>query len=1112
MNVYLLKKLIPALWLAGATCAPAAAREAGDTLPYWRDVEVVSLNKVPARTSFMTYDDREAALTGRYERSDYYRLLNGTWKFLFVDAWGDLPEGVTDPATDVSGWADIRVPGNWERQGFGTAIYTNHKFEFQTYDPQPPQLPDRNPVGVYRRDFEIPASWAGRDVYLHLAGAKSGVYVYVNGRWVGYNEDAKNPAEYLINDYLKPGKNVLALKIFRWSTGSYLECQDFWRMSGIERDVFLWSQPRTAVRDFRIVSTLDDAYRNGIFSLQADLTNRRAEAVEVEAGYELLDASGRCVASESRSVRIAPDGERTVAFDAELPDVKAWSSESPDLYKVLLTLREGGRVTEIVPYNVGFRRFEIVDLDRRSENGEPYRVLLVNGQPVKFKGVNIHEHDPVTGHYVTEELMRRDFELMKRHNFNAVRLCHYPQDRRFYELCDQYGLYVYDEANIESHGMYYDLRRGGTLGNNPEWLKPHMERTRNMFERNKNHPSVTFWSLGNEAGNGYNFYQTYLWIKQAEGALMNRPVNYERAQWEWNTDMYVPQYPGADWFEQIGRTGSDRPVVPSEYAHAMGNSTGNFVGQWEAIYKYPNLQGGFLWDWVDQGLLEHDAGGRMFWAYGGDYGDRFTPSDGNFCCNGLVSADRTPHPALAEVKYVQQEFGIERIGGRGGRVKITNRHYFTPADGRFRFVCRLMRDGKKVREKELEVRLEPQQSAEYETFGEEEMRTPGEYFADLSVLTREARGCIPAGYEIAAAQIALGGTPQHGAIPSEGPQLRIADDGVRIAVRSARVEFVFDRGSGVVTSYKVRGTEYFSDGFGLQPNFWRAPTDNDYGCSMPQRLQVWKESSRDFRVVEASAEPDGKNVVVQAAYLLRAGNLYVTRYTVRPSGVVEADIVFTSTDMRAADAELTEAARTATFSPGSEQARSDASKLDVPRIGVRFRLPVAMRRIEYYGRGPEENYQDRKAGSFVGLYTTTADRMYFPYVRPQENGHRTDTRRILFSTGRGRGLEVVAREPIGFNALRNSVEEFDGEECTARPYQWRNLTPEDKRHDEAAARNVLPRQTHLNDIVPRDFVEVCLDMEQRGVGGYDSWGARPEPRHRIPANREYRWGFTLVPR
>ena len=612
--------------------------------PYWQDVQVVAVNKEYPRTVFMTYDNRDDALSGKFERSKYYRLLNGTWKFFFVDSYKKLPDNITDPNISTESWDDIQVPGNWEVQGHGTAIYTNHGYEFKPRNPQPPTLPEANPVGVYRRNIDIPSNWDGRDIYLHLAGVKSGVYVYINGQEVGYSEDSKNPAEFLINKYVKPGKNVLTLKIFRWSTGSYLECQDFWRISGIERDVYLYSQPKVAIKDFRVTSTLDDTYKNGIFKLTMDIRNTGSQtSKDYIIGYKVFDPKTNKVIAESEK-NSAFNANSTISLfghtEIEIPDVKTWTSEHPNLYKLLMYIKDGEKIVEMVPFNIGFRRIEIKPIEQKAANGQPYVCLFINGQPLKLKGVNIHEHNPATGHYVPEDLMRRDFELMKRHNLNSVRLCHYPQDRRFYELCDEYGLYVYDEANIESHGMYYDLRKGGTLGNNPEWLKPHMDRTINMFERNKNYPSVTIWSLGNEAGNGYNFYQTYLWLKEADKNIMARPVNYERAQWEWNSDMYVPQYPGADWLESIGKNGSDRPVAPSEYAHAMGNSTGNLWGQWQAIYKYPNLQGGYIWDWVDQGILQKDKNGKEYWAYGGDFGVN-APSDGNFLCNGLVNPDQS---------------------------------------------------------------------------------------------------------------------------------------------------------------------------------------------------------------------------------------------------------------------------------------------------------------------------------------------------------------------------------------------------------------------------------------------------------------------------------------
>lgn len=1078
--------------------------------PYWQDIQVVAVNKEKPRSSFMSYADRETALTSRFEKSPYYSLLNGTWKFFFVDSYKDLPQNITDPSVNTSSWDDITVPGNWEVQGHGVAIYTNHGYEFKPRNPQPPLLPEANPVGVYRRDIEIPASWDNRDIYLHIGGAKSGLYVYLNGKEVGYSEDSKNPAEFLINKYLQPGKNVLTLKIFRWSTSSYLECQDFWRMSGIERDVFLWSQPKASIQDFRVVSTLDDTYTNGIFKLAVDLKNHTQETKNLNVGYELLDAKGNLVTSESNDIWVSPAAPQTASFEYDLKNVAPWSAEHPNLYKLLMTIKEEGKVIEVVPFNVGFRRFEMKQIDQVAEDGKPYTVLLFNGQPVKFKGVNIHEHNPETGHYVTEELMRKDFELMKQNNINAVRLCHYPQDRKFYELCDEYGLYVYDEANIESHGMYYSLKKGGTLGNNPEWLIPHMDRTMNMYERNKNYPSVTFWSLGNEAGNGYNFYQTYLYLKDKEINSMNRPVNYERALWEWNTDMYVPQYPSAEWLEEIGRKGSDRPVAPSEYSHAMGNSSGNLWDQWKAIYKYPNLQGGFIWDWVDQGILEKDKNGREYYTYGGDYGVN-APSDGNFLCNGIVNPDRTPHPAMAEVKYAHQNIGFEAIDLANGLFRVTNRFYFTNLK-KYMVHYSVTANNKVVRSGKVSLDIEPQASKEFTVpVGNLKPQAGTEYFVNFNVTTVEKEPLIPIGHEIACDQFRLPIESPKKAFKTSGPKLTVSTNGDNLSASSSKVNFMFNKKTGIVTSYKVDGTEYFSEGFGIQPNFWRAPTDNDYGNGMPKRLQVWKESSKNFNVTDATVTMDGNNAVVNVNYLLPAGNLYIVNYTIYPSGAVNVAARFTSTDMDAAPTEVSESTRTATFTPGRDAARKEASKLNVPRIGVRFRLPASMNQVEYFGRGPAENYLDRNAGSMVGLYKSTAEELYFPYVRPQENGHHTDTRWVSLSTGK-KGLLIQADNTIGFNALRNSIEDFDDEEATGLSRQWSNFTPEQvANHDEAAAKNVLRRQHHINDITPRDFVEVCVDLKQQGVAGYDSWGSRPEPAYTLPANREYNWGFTLIP-
>ena len=1076
-------------------------------LPYWQDIQTVSVNKELARTAFMTYENRTQALTQDYANSPYYLLLNGIWNFYYVDAYKNLPVGIEQPGANIA-WTDIKVPGNWEVQGHGTAIYTNHGYEWKPRNPQPPQLPEANPVGVYQRDFEIPAHWNGRDIYLSLDGAKSGVYVYVNGKEVGYSEDSKNTAEFKLNKYLKEGKNSLVLKIFRWSTGSYLECQDFWRISGIERDVFLFSQPKNHIRDFQVVSTLDNTYKNGIFKLATAVQTESLQN-DLSLTYELLDAQGNTVAKGTQK-----NDKINQIFEAEIPNVKTWTSEHPNLYQLLITLKEGNKVTEVIPYKVGFRRFEIKEIKEKAENGKPYVCFFVNGQPIKLKGVNIHEHNPETGHYVTEELMRKDFELMKQHNINTVRLCHYPQSNKFYELCNELGLYVYDEANIESHGMYYNLRKGGTLGNNPEWLKPHMYRTINMYERNKNHPSIAIWSLGNEAGNGYNFYQTYLFLKEKEtGALgMNRPVNYERALWEWNTDMYVPQYPDAKWLETIGKKGSDRPVVPSEYSHAMGNSNGNISAQWEAIYKYPNLQGGYIWDWVDQGLLQKDENGREYWAYGGDFGVDM-PSDGNFLCNGIIAPDRTPHPAMTEVKYAYQNVGFEAIDLASGKFLIKNRFYFTNLR-KHQINYAVKANGKVIRKGKTFLDIEPQSSQEFNVnLAGLQAKTGTEYFVNFWVTTTEPEILIPAGHEIASEQFRLPIEPLAIAEHKASGKTNVTTEGDEVKVSSSKMQFVFNKKSGLVTSYKINGTEYFSGGFGIQPNFWRAPNDNDYGNGQPKREQIWKQSSKNFQVVDVITLSEGNNTILTANYLLTAGNLYIVKYTIYPDGVVHSDITFTSTEMEEGKTEVSEATLMATFSPGQEEARRAASKLVVPRIGVRFRLPADMNQVEYFGRGPGENYVDRQAGSFVDLYRTTADAMYTNnYVRPQENGHRTDTRWVTLSRKNGKGLKIVADQTIGFNALRNSVEDFDSEETINRPRQWNNFTPEEiANRTEEKAKNVLRRMTHVNDITPRNFVEVCIDMKQQGVAGFDSWGDRPLPEHSLPANQEYHWGFTLIP-
>lgn len=1129
---------------------------AQEKLPAWQDVSIVEINKEAPRTTFMTYDNVDAATKSitttpyiDYTNSKYFQSLNGTWKFYYVDSYKKLPDNITDANISLNGWNDIKVPGNWELQGHGDAVYVNHRYEFEASNPRPPHLPEANPVGVYRRDIEIPADWMNRDIYLHLAGAKSGVYVYINGKEVGYSEDSKDPAEFLINPYIKQGKNVLTLKIYRWSTGSWLECQDFLRMSGIERDVFLWSQPKTAIKDFRVKSTLNDEYKDGIFNLGIDVKNTDNTDKSIVVKYDLKDDRGNTVSTHSRNVRIGANSIITENFANTIPNVKTWTSEYPNLYHLLMTIEENGQVKEVVPFRVGFRKIEIKNSGLRIGRKDLW-LFYVNNQPIKLKGTNIHETTE-DGHYISPEKMKRNFELMRLNNINSVRLSHYPQDRKFYEMCDIYGLYVYDEANIESHGMYYDrymddMRKGAaghidgphrnTLGNNPDYKESHMSRFRNMYERNKNYASLTIWSLGNEAGNGINFYDGYIAVKEMDKDLMARPVCYERALWEWNTDMYVPQYPSAVELEDLARRGgystNNRygknsiaiPIVPSEYSHAMGNSNGNLWDQWQVINRYPILQGGYIWEWIDH-AVKYKKNGREIWAYGGDFGEN-QPSDGNFVADGLLNPDQDPHPAMAEVKYTHQNVGFEAEDLNKGMVKIKNRFYFSNLS-RYAVKYKILENGKVIKESLLNLNLNPQDSTVV-TIPVSNLKPKAgtEYFVNFEVTTKEPEPLTPVGHMIAYDQFELPIIAEKKTYTNTGgPKLSVSDNNNVLTISSTKVNFIFDKQQGIVTSYKVDGVEYFKDGFGIQPNFWRGPTDNDYGNGGPLRVQIWKESSKNFKIASAKAEMKDNIAEMSITYALPAGNFYIVDYKVYPSGIVNASVRFTSTDATAQEAGLSREAMEFTVSGstsvGAVDRRGEKTRLEVPRIGVRFRLPSNMNQVQYLGRGPEDNYLDRHKGTMVGLYKTTAEDMYYPYVRPQENGHHMDTRWFALNQGGGKGLLIQADSLIGFNALRNSVEDFDCENSN-EPYQFRNFAPSYNKVDEnniplpedqslENAKNYLRKQTHEADITPRDFVEVCVDMKQYGLAGYDSWGARILPEYSIFADKEYKWGFTLIP-
>lgn len=1033
-----------AIIAAAMTLAAASSAQ----VPYWKDLDVFAVNSETERTEMIFWDNWEDALSQDFEQSSYYKSLNGTWKFLYHDSQENMdPEIGKTTAAKAESWEDIKVPGNWEMQGFGIPIYVNTDFEFATWNPQPPFIPDQNPAGVYYRSFEVPQDWAGRQVYLNLAGAKSGVYVYVNGEEVGYNEDSKDLARFNITKYLREGANDLVLKIYRFSTGSYLECMDFFRISGIERDVYLSTEKHHTQFDINVISSLDEECVNGVFRLELSALPTK----DLDVSYQLLDKDGSIVLKDCRLVS---DGKSVM--EGVVGNVRKWSAETPELYTLLLCV-EG----EYTRFNVGFRRFEI--------KGD---LFLVNGKPVKFKGVNLHETDPYTGHYVTRERMLQDLKLMKENNINGIRTCHYPQPRMFYDLCDSLGFYVYSEANVESHGMFYDLDK--TLGNKPEWYTNHIYRIRNMYFRTRNYACVTILSLGNEGGNGCNFYNAYNEIKALEKGGMNRPVCYERAEFEWNTDMIVPQYPSDDWFKQFGENSPGRPVCPSEYCHSMGNSTGSLDLQWNYIYKYDHLQGGFIWDWVDQALAKYDENGNFkFWAYGGDFGENM-PSDGNFVCNGLIGPDREPHPGLAEVKYVYQNVKFTSEDPASGKYNIFNRFYFTDLSG-YDVRYTVLADGKPVRKGKLHFDTQAQQDEDF-IVKLPRLRKSKEYHINFDVVTREEAPLLEKGHVIATEQFLLKKAGRKAYVPKDKP-MEVVTDGNLVVISSDKVEFAYDTEKAYVVSYKFKGREILADGFGLRPNFWRAPNDNDYGCGWPRRTQGYKKASNEFDAEWSIVEVEN-GMALKVSYALPTGNRYDVLYNVFADGIVKVSADF--------------------------KGFASEEPIEVPRIGFRMRLPLSAEEYTYFGRGPQETYWDRKAGARMGIWETSATDSYVAYVRPQENGHHVDCQWLEFAP-----LTLVG-ECFEFNALRNCVEDFDSEEAVQHDYQWDNLHA-DEDHSPENAKDARRRQHHIDDIVPRDYVELCLDGLQTGIGGYDSWGQRTDPERTHFSNEDFSFSFTMVP-
>ena len=1036
---------------------------------------MIGENKLAPHSSFTSFTSKKNALN---KQSEFYKSLDGKWNFNWVKNPKDRPINFMNPSFDVSSWNQINVPSNWEIEGYGVPIYANHQYEFADYKAMiaedmelveirypknPGDVPDDyNPVGSYRRDFIIDKSWSEKEIFLHIGAMKSGGFVWLNGKYIGYSQGSKLPAEFNISKALKKGKNTIAIQIFRWTDGAYLECQDFWRISGIERSVYLYAQPKIRIEDFEVKSVLDKTYKNGEFNLTIDLKNHSLKNKNISVTYQVSDKKTILI-SETKNSSVKKS--ESINFNANIPNIKIWSAEHPNLYNLQIETKDAnGNTMEVSSTKIGFRSVEI-------KNG----LLLVNGKRITLKGVNTQETDPETGHVMSEELLLKDIQLWKENNINAVRLSHYPRGKRFYELCDKYGLYVVDEANIESHGMYYGKY---SLAKKTSWEKAHIDRMVRMVERDKNHPSVIIWSMGNEAGNGVNFFKGYDTIKAID--ITKRPVQYERPYKERdgnvfdmdsNTDIIVPQYPSPANFKEVGKSKTDRPYIPSEYAHSMGNSTGNFQDYWDIIEQYDNLQGGFIWDWVDQSIWKTNEKGEKYYAYGGDYGENM-PSDNSFLNNGIVFPDRTPQPALYEVKKAHEFINFKNKGINTYeelRVLVENLYDFTNLN-QFHFTVQIKAEGQVLKEIHLKnISIETQTGKLIRIPLEGiNFKSNTEYFVEISAKTNQQWGILPENFEVAHEQIPLASKfkkePTKNNLKSN---LTVEDSQESFQVFNDHLNLIFNKKEGRIVSYKFNKKELIEDRKGLKPNFWRAVTDNDFGSKMDKKNIEWKTASLGSEVINFEyKELDNGAINFEVTYNLPGvQTTFISNYTMFGDAVLKIENTLNESNYKG----------------------------DIPRIGMRMQLPKEYENLSYFGRGPWENYQDRNTAAFVDVYTSKVKDQYVPYIRPQENGYKTDSRWLAFSNKEQQGLLIATgnKNLLSFSALHMENEDFDTTEGI--DYENSNVSK------------------HTIDIKEKNLVQVNIDLGQRGVAGDDSWRSKPQEKYQYKGTDKHTYSFYLIP-
>ena len=1048
---------------------------------YIENEQVIEENKEDAHASFTSFVSLKNLKTNT---PTFKKSLNGIWDFKWVKNPVDRPTEFMNPTLRLIDWSKIKVPSNWEVEGFGIPIYVNHQYEFsdykamvaddmelidRIYPKNPGKVPHTyNPVGSYRREFTITDDWINNEIFLHIGALKSGGFVWLNGKYIGYSQGSKLPTEFNITKAVKKGINSIAIQIFRWTDGSYLEAQDFWRISGIERDVFIYAQPKVRIQDIEILTDLDKDYTHGFLEVNLDLQNHEKTNKEIFVLYQLFDAQNQLIAEQENNTAVSPKLLKTTSFSTNIIRPKKWSAEHPNLYTLRITTKDENRnLKEVIERKIGFRKVEI-------KNG----LLLVNGQRITLKGVNAHEANPETGHVMSEELILKDIKLWKENNINAVRLSHYPRARRFYELCDIYGIYVVDEANLESHGMYYGKY---SLAKKANWSKAHIDRMTRMVERDKNHPSVIIWSMGNEAGNGVVFYEGYKAIKALDKS--KRPVQYERTyksdnnlfNMDWNTDIIVPQYPSPKTFERIGQTKTDRPFIPSEYAHSMGNSTGNFADYWEIIEKHDHLQGGFIWDWVDQAIWKTNNEGEKFYAYGGDFGKNM-PTDNSFLNNGIVFPDRTPQPALYEVKKAHEFINFKNNGLNNKNeqvISLENLYDFTNLN-QFDFKAVIKANGvvlKTINKNNIE--LEPHKNKTILiSLNGINFKENTEYFLELSATTKDAQNLLPKGFEVAKEQIYLSEKfKKKEKEINHGLNLKSIETNSFLTLFNNNINVVFDKKSGIITSFIYKKQEILRSKKGPQINFWRPPTDNDLGNKMQTKNIGWKDATLNAKVSGFELKKINTNrMQIVVSYKLPTVNTnHTVTYTINGNGIVKIDNELNASDY----------------------------KEDIPRIGMRMQIAKEYKNVTYYGRGPWENYQDRNTSTFIDVFKTTVSDFYVPYVRPQENGNRTNIRWMALMNSEENGLLISSpsQKGLSISALHMPNEDFDISNDL-------NYSKENKK---------ARFSKHTSDIKEQDLVQLNIDLAQRGLGGDDSWWSKPQEKYQIKSALKHSYSFYLIP-